>query len=64
MTQPSLKFEQRHRLLSVVELAGDGGPGPVAGDVAADVGGRDARLGAEAGMMRMFRYCLPIPCAR
>ena len=37
MTEPSLKFEQCHRLLGVVELAGDGGPGPVAGDVAADV---------------------------
>jgi hypothetical protein len=32
---------------SVVELAGDGGPAAVAGDVAADVGGGDAGLGAQ-----------------
>ena len=47
MAQPSLKLEQRHRLLRIVELAGDGGSSPVAGDVAADVSGRHARLGAE-----------------
>ena len=45
--KPSLKLEQRHRLLRVVELASDGGSSPVAGDVAADVSGRHARLGAE-----------------
>ena len=43
---PTLRRDP-HRLLGVVELAGDGGPGPVAGDVAAHVGGRDAGLGAQ-----------------
>ena len=45
--EPGLQLEQGHRLLGVVELAGDRGAGPVAGDVAADVGGRDAGFGAE-----------------
>jgi hypothetical protein len=40
--EPGLQLEQGHRLFGVVELAGDGGPGPVAGDLAPDVGGGDA----------------------
>jgi hypothetical protein len=44
--EPSLQLEQGHRLFGVVELAGDGGADPVAGDVAADIGGRDAGSGA------------------
>jgi hypothetical protein len=47
VAEPFLQLEERHRLLGVVELAGDGGPGPVAGDVAADVCGGDAGLAAE-----------------
>jgi hypothetical protein len=39
--EPGLQLEQGHRLLGVVELAGDGRAGPVAGDIAADIGGRD-----------------------
>src|ERR1700712_5631954 len=42
VAEPSLQLEQGHRFLGVVELAGDGGSGPVAGDRAAHVGGRDA----------------------
>jgi hypothetical protein len=44
-----LQLEERHRLLGVVELAGDGRSGPVAGDVAADVGGGHSGLLAERG---------------
>jgi hypothetical protein len=47
MAEPGLQLEQRHRLLGVVELAGDGGAGAVAGDVAADIGGGDTGLGAQ-----------------
>jgi hypothetical protein len=47
VTQPFLQLEQGHRLLGVVELTGDRGPRPVAGDVAADVGGWDTGLGTE-----------------
>ena len=47
MPEPGLQLEQRHRFLGVVELAGDRRAGPVAGDVAADVGGGDAGFGAE-----------------
>ena len=47
VAEPGLQLEQRHRLLGVVELAGDRGPGPVAGDVPADVGGGNAGLAAE-----------------
>ncbi len=47
MTEPFLQLEQRHGLLGVVEPAGDRGPGPVAGDVAADVGRGDTGLAAE-----------------
>jgi alkylresorcinol/alkylpyrone synthase len=42
-----LKFEQCHGLFGVVELAGDGGPGPMAGDIVADVGSRDAGLRSQ-----------------
>lgn len=49
VSEPGLQLEQGHRFLGVVELAGDRGPGPVAGDVPADVGGRDAGLAAEHG---------------
>ena len=49
VSEPGLQLEQGHRLLGVVELAGDGRPGAVAGDVAADVGGRDAGLAAQRG---------------
>ena len=47
MPEPGLQLEQRHRFLGVVELAGDRGPRPVAGDVAANVGGRDTCFGAQ-----------------
>ena len=43
VAEPGLQLEQRHRLLGVVELAGDRGAGPVAGDVPADVGGGKRR---------------------
>jgi len=49
MAEPGLQLEQRHRFLGVVELGGDRGAGPVAGDVPADVGGRDCGLAAERG---------------
>ena len=49
MSEPGLQFEQRHRLLGVVELAGDRRARPVAGDVAAEVSCRDTCLGAERG---------------
>ena len=47
MTQPGLELEQRHRLLGVVELRRDRGPGTVAGDLPADVSGGDSGLRAE-----------------
>ena len=63
--EPGLQLEQRHGLLGVVELAGDGGAGPVAGDVPAHVGGRDAGLGAERGDDRgCSGTARPMPCAR
>ena len=49
MAEPGLQLEQRHRLLGVVELAGDGGAGTVAGDPAPHVAGGDAGLGAQCG---------------
>ncbi|MFJ7411039.1 hypothetical protein ACIQWZ_09520 [Streptomyces sp. NPDC098077] len=42
-----MQFEQRHRFLGVAEPARDGGPGAMAGDVAADAGGGDAGFAAE-----------------
>ncbi|HYA50919.1 MAG TPA: hypothetical protein VEG33_07080, partial [Streptosporangiaceae bacterium] len=47
MAEPGLQLEQRHRLLGVVELAGDRGPCPVAGDGAAHVGVGGPGLAAE-----------------
>jgi hypothetical protein len=45
--EPGLQLKQGHRFFGVAELAGDGGPGAVTGDIAADVGGGDAGLAAE-----------------
>ena len=45
--EPGLELKRRHRLLGVVELAGDRRAGPVAGDVAADLGGGDVGLGVQ-----------------
>jgi hypothetical protein len=42
-----LQLEQGHRVLGVVEVAGDGGPGAVAGDPPVGVPGRDSRLPAK-----------------
>jgi hypothetical protein len=61
MSEPGLQLEQRHRFLGVVELAGDGGPGPVAGDVAPDIGGGDACLAAEQGNDRVVDVVLVDP---
>src|SRR6202011_4330642 len=47
VSEPCLQLEQRHRLFGVVELAGDGGAGAVAGDLAADVGGGDTGFSAQ-----------------
>src|SRR5439155_15458914 len=47
VAEPGLQLEQGHRFLGVVELAGDGGAGPVAGDRAAHVGGRTGGFAAE-----------------
>jgi hypothetical protein len=52
MPQPGLQLEQRHRLLGVVELGRDRGPGAVARDLPADVGGGDSGLGERrAGLV-------------
>jgi hypothetical protein len=49
VAEPRLQLEQGHRLFGVVELAGDRGPCPVAGDAAPGVGGWDAGLAAQRG---------------
>ncbi|WP_435271422.1 hypothetical protein [Streptomyces sp. 1222.5] len=46
-SEPFLQLEQGHGLLGVVKLAGMVGTGPVAGDVAANVGGGNAGFPAE-----------------
>lgn len=42
MSEPCLQLEQGHRLLGVVQQAGDSAPGPAAGDFAADSAGGDS----------------------
>jgi len=49
MTEPGLELVETHRLLGVVELAGDGVPSSVTGDPSASVTFRNARLLAEGG---------------
>ena len=47
VAEPGLELEQGHRLLGVVELAGDRGACPVAGDAAPGIGSGDAGLAAQ-----------------
>lgn len=49
VSEPRLQLEQGHGFFRVVQLAGDGGAGAVAGDAAAGVDGRYACFAAEYG---------------
>ncbi|MET7784804.1 hypothetical protein ABZT28_55975 [Streptomyces sp. NPDC005388] len=44
VAQPFLQLKEGHGLLGVMELARDRGPGPMTGDVAADIGAGDTGL--------------------
>ena len=58
MTEPLLEFEERQRLPGVTELRGDGGAGPVAGNVAPRVTDGDAGFTAEPRDQRLIQVLL------
>jgi len=49
MAQPLLQFKERHRLFCVEKLRRNSRPRPVCGDVASNVGERNASLPTQRG---------------